>query len=185
MRQQFFPVELPAGVIGRAVDFDTVIEVGKATRIFDPAAIGHFQIPPARQERARRLERLCIESGSESVAFYHGDQNPVGWFWGYMEYATTFTIDTFGLVAGYRHKGIYQAFMRTLLPYLTEVGYERVTVITHPNNRSMLIANLRAGFNIVGMEISESRGASVKLAYLLHEDRRADFVQAFRLTRDE
>jgi RimJ/RimL family protein N-acetyltransferase len=184
-RQKFFPVELPAGVTGRWVDCDTAFEVGAITRIFDPVALGHFQTPPARREKADQLARERIESGSESVAFYDADDNPVGWFWGYMEYADTFFIDTFGLIPAYRGRGIYQAFMRTLIAYLTEVGYERVTVLTHANNRAMLIANLKAGFSIVGMEIRESTGAMVKLAYLLHADRREDFVQAFRLTRDE
>ncbi len=183
LRQQFFPVDLPAGVIGRAVDYDTVFEVGAALGIFDPAALGHFQTPPERRAKVEVLARLYIRPGSESVVFYHGAE-PVGWFWGYMEYADTFTIDTFGLIPEFRGKGIYQAFTRTLIAYLTAVGYERVTVITHVNNRAMLIANLKVGFNIVSLEIGEQRGAGVWLAYLLHADRRADFEEAFRLPRD-
>ncbi len=109
----------------------------------------------------------------------------MGWFWGYMEYADTFTIDTFGLIPAYRGRGIYSAFIRVLLAYLTAVGYERVTLFTHPNNRAMLIANLKAGFSIAGMEINESTGALVKLVYHLHDDRCADFSQAFRLQPED
>ena len=184
-RKQFFPVELPAGVTGRVVDMPAVFAVGEAMAIFDPAALGHFQTPPSRREQIQRLERIRVPSGSESVAFYAADGTPVGWFWGYMEYADTFTIDTFGLIPAFRGLGIYSAFIRILLAYLTAVGYERVTVITHPNNRAMLIPNLKAGFCIVGMENNERGGAMVKLACHLHEDRHADFRKAFRLPRFE
>ena len=48
----------------------------------------------------------------------------------------------------------------------------------------MLIANLKAGFSIAGMELGESLGAGVKLVYHLHADRRTDFSRAFRLVPD-
>jgi RimJ/RimL family protein N-acetyltransferase len=185
LRKQFFPIELPAGVIGRVVDLQTLFEVGDITAIFDPSALGHFAPPASRHERIKQLESIHVPSGSEEIAFYNSDGKAVGWFWGYMEYADTFTIDTFGLIPEYRGHGIYRAFIRTLLTYLTDVGYERVTVITHPNNRAMLITNLKAGFSFVGMEIRESGGAMVKLAYHLHDDRRVDFRKAFRLPPDE
>lgn len=117
VRKQFFPMALPASVTGRVVDLQTLFAVRDETRIFDPAALGHYEPPTPRRERIKQLER--------------------------------------------------------------------VTVITHTNNRAMLIANLKAGFSLVGMENHESGGAMVKLAYHLHDDRRADFCKAFRLPPDE
>lgn len=185
IRQQFFPIELPASVIGHVVDLQTVFAVGVTTAIFDPPALGHFAPPASRQKKIKQLESIHKSSGSESIAFYNADKKPVGWFWGYMEYADTFTIDTFGLIPAYRGRGIYSAFMQPLLTYLTTIGYERVTVMTHANNRAMLITNLKAGFSIVGMENHESGGAFVKLAYHLHDDRHTDFCKAFRMQPDE
>lgn len=179
--KQYFPIDLPGDVVGKVVDKKTVFAVGEATAIFDPAALGHYQPPAVRQEQASHLVNACVPSGQLSIAFYDSDDAPVGWFWGYMEYADTFTIDTFGLVPAYRGRGIYGAFTRSLLDYLTAIGYERVTVITHPNNRAMLIANLKVGFCLVGMENREDGGAMVKLAYILHADRRIDFSSAFRM----
>ncbi|MFC1961179.1 GNAT family N-acetyltransferase [Chloroflexota bacterium] len=179
IRKQFFPVELPANVTGRVVDTRTAFAVGSTTKIFDPVDLGHFQPPLSRQERTQQLSTLRVHPGEESVVFYASDGKPVGWFWGYMEYADTFTIDTFGLIPDYRGRGIYGTFIRVLLDYLTAVGYERVTVITLANNRAMLIANLKAGFSISGMEIGES--AMVKLVYHLHDDHRTNYCKAFRL----
>ncbi|MEO8394732.1 MAG: GNAT family N-acetyltransferase [Chloroflexota bacterium] len=178
---QFFPVNLPMDVVARGVDKATVFEINAATRIFKPDEMGLYQTPSERLAANKRLSAQYVHSGAEAVAFYDQAGAAVGWFWGYLEDRETFLIDTFGLIPAFRGHGIYQAFIRVLLSYLEAVGCERVTVHTHPNNRAMLIANLKAGFNIAAMEMNESSGVLIKLVYLLHEDRRRDFSQAFRL----
>ena len=102
-----------------------------------------------------------------------------------MEDEETFFIDTIGLVPEVRAKGVYQAFLRELIIYLKAVGYERLTSSHHPNNRAVLIAELKVGFNIVGLEINESTGPILKVAYLLHEDRRQGFEQVFCMVPED
>ena len=172
-------------VMARTVDKHTVFEINAATRIFNPDDLGLYQPPAERLTVLKGVSAQYIHSGAEAVALYNEDGEAVGWFWGYMEDRETFLIDTFGLIPTYRGHGIYQAFIPVLLAYLEAVGYERVTVHTHPNNRAMLIANLKAGFNICGMEVNESSGVLIKLVYQLHEDRRKDFGKAFRLLPED
>ena len=171
--------------MARVVDKATVFEINAATRIFKPDDLGLYKPPAERQTAVRRVSAQQVHSGAEAVAFYGQTDAAVGWFWGYMKDRETFLIDTFGLIPTVRGLGIYQAFIPVLLAYLEAVGYERVTVHTHPNNRAMLIANLKAGFSIAAMELNESSGVLIKLVYLLHEDRRRDFTQAFRLLLDD
>ncbi len=178
-------MQLPANVTAQTVDRETAFEVGAKTGIFDPVALGQYQVPETRRKNLEQLEALCVQPGAEAVAFYNHEGSPVGWFWGYMEYADTFVIDTMGLIPEYRGKGVYSAFLRRILDYLKAVGYERVTVLTFSNNRAMLVSSLKAGFSIVGMEISEATGAMVKLAYIIHDDRRSDFTSAFRIQPDD
>jgi hypothetical protein len=64
------------------------------------------------------------------------------------------------------------------------VGYERLTSSHHPNNRGVLIAELKVGFNIVGLELNESAGGVLKVAYLFHEDRRRGFERVFCLVAE-
>jgi L-amino acid N-acyltransferase YncA len=98
-----------------------------------------------------------------------------------MEDEESFFIDTIGLVPAVRRKGIYQAFLRQLIAYLRAVGYERLTSTHHPNNRGVLIAELKVGFNIVGLELNENLGPMVKVACPLHEDRRRGFERVFSM----
>lgn len=185
IRNQFFPASLPENVTARTVEKHTVFEINATTRIFNPADLGLYRPPAKRQTIITQVSARYSHFGAEAVAFYDETDAAVGWFWGYMEDRETFLIDTFGLIPAYRGHGIYQAFIRVLLAYLEAAGYERVTVHTHPNNRAMLIANLKAGFSICGMEMNESSGALIKLVYHLPEDRREDFSKAFRLLPDD
>jgi L-amino acid N-acyltransferase YncA len=96
-----------------------------------------------------------------------------------MEDEETFFIDTIGLVPEVREQGIYQAFLKQLIRYLKAAGYERLTSSHHPNNRAVLIPELKVGFNIVGLEINESAGPILRVAHPLHEDRRLGFERVF------
>ena len=98
-----------------------------------------------------------------------------------MEDAATFFIDKIGFILSYRGKGLYTAFLKQWLPYMEALGYERVTTTHHPNNRAILIAELKAGFDIVGLELHESHGPLVRMAYFVHDDRRRGFEDAFSM----
>jgi RimJ/RimL family protein N-acetyltransferase len=184
VRKQFFPIKLPLGVVGRRMDQDVAQEpIGAINHlIFPPGfkqALGLFSAPEARHERLERLQKSHARSQPEWIVFYDEEDAPVGWFYGYMEDEETFFIDTIGLIPAFRGRGIYTAFLKQLSAYLRAIGYERLATSHHPNNRAALIADLKAGFNIVGLELHESHGSMVKMACFLHNDRRRGFEQAF------
>jgi RimJ/RimL family protein N-acetyltransferase len=185
--QQFFPMELPGDVTGRLVDRDTARKAIETigAQIFAPReALGYFVPPETRRGTLERAGRRHTPSSPEWIVFYSSQDEPVGWLYGYMEDEETFFIDTVGLIPAFRHRGIYTAFLKQLIAYLGAVGYERLTTSHHPNNRAVMIAELKAGFNIVGIELHESCGAIVKTAYLFHDDRRESFRQVCSLAPD-
>lgn len=189
IRKQFFPIKLPLGVTGRSMNQDAAQEPIRAINhlIFPPGfkqELGLFAAPEARHERLGRLQQLHARSQPEWIVFYNSEDEPIGWFYGYMEDEETFFIDTIGLVPAFRGRGIYSAFLRQLIAYLRAVGYERLTTSHHPNNRAALIADLKAGFDIVGLDLHESHGPLLKTAYHLHEDRRQAFERVFSTTRE-
>ena len=47
-----------------------------------------------------------------------------------------------------------------------------------------MIAELKAGFNITGLELHENYGPLIKMAYFIHPDRRAGFEHAFTMAPD-
>ncbi len=186
VRAQFFPMSLPAGVIGRWVDRAAVAAEIQAlnAQIFGRQELRLFHVPPERQAEVQRLQQSHTLSSPECVVFYTDTHLPVGWFYSYREDAATTFIDTVGFLPAYRGRGLYTAFLSKYLAYVVALGYERVTTTHHPNNRVIMIAELKAGFNIVGLELHESHGPLVKMAYLVHDDRRDAFQAVFSMAPD-
>lgn len=182
---RYFPAQLPAGLTAKIVDKATVFAINQQTQIFKPNEFGTYQVPAERRDRANAVADRFTHANALPIAFYDAENNPAGWFWGFMEDLETFTIDTFGVLQPFRGYGVYRAFVTLLLEYLKADGFERVSVYTHPNNRAMLIANLKLGFSIAALELNAGLGVLVKLVYQLHADRRRDFSKAFRLLPDD
>jgi RimJ/RimL family protein N-acetyltransferase len=186
IRAEFFPMSLPAGVTGRWVIRAEVASEIKAlnAQIFRNHELQLFQVPPERVATVRRLQENHSPSDPECVVFYNDSQQAVGWFYSYREDATTTFIDTVGFLPDYRGRGLYTAFLSKYLAYAAALGFERVTTSHHPNNRAIMIAELRVGFEIVGLELHESHGPLIKMVYFTHADRRAGFEQAFSMAPD-
>src|SRR5262249_40074691 len=137
-------------------------------QIFGRHELRLFHIPPERQSAAQLLQQSFTRSHAECVVFYTDAHLPVGWFYSYCEDATTTFIDTIGFLPAYRGRGLYSAFLPKYLAYAAALGYERVTTTHHPNNRAIMIAELKVGFDIVGLELHESHGPLIKMAYFMH-----------------
>jgi hypothetical protein len=67
------------------------------------------------------------------------------------------------------------------LTYLAALGYERVVSNHQTNNRAVIIAKLKVGFNVTAVNLDERWGAQVELTYLFHSDRRRGYERAFAL----
>ncbi len=184
-KAKHFPMPLPAGVVGRNVPLTTYFDVedGLEPTIFPQHDVHNrwFSVPTDRRnERRQALSALQGGTHQDAVVFY-ADDNPVGWSAGRMTGASEFMMDVTGMHPDYQRKGIYAGFLRLYLPYLRDIGYERVVSYHAPTNRAVLIAKLKAGFVIAGTEFREHAGASVKLVYFLHEDAYRAFEDAHSL----
>lgn len=186
IRAQFFPMPLPAGVIGQwVIRAEAATEIKDLNaQIFRSHELRLFQVPPEREANAQRLRQNHTPSNPECVMFYNESHQAVGWFYTYREDATTTFIDTVGFLPDYRGRGLYTAFLPRYMAYAAALGFERVTTSHHPNNRAIMIAELKVGFDIVGLELHESHGPLVKMACFMHADRRTGFEQAFSMAPD-
>jgi len=186
IRAQFFPMSLPAGVTGQWVDRVAVAtEIQELNRqIFPRSELRLFEVPSERQPGVHRLRQSYTPFHPEYVVFYDDRRSSIGWFYSYREDATTTFIDTVGFLPTYRGRGLYSAFLPKYLAYVAALGIERVTTSHHPNNRAIMIAELKVGFDMVGLELNESFGPLIKMAYFMHVDRRAGFEQAFSMAPD-
>lgn len=186
-RAKYFPMELPNHIVAKPIELETyfAIEAVLEEKIFpsNSNTSRWFSLPAERRDAKRRLNSLHRATHQETIVFYDND-TPIGYSAGRMTSATEFMMNDTGILPHYRRKGIYSAFLKLYLPYLRDCGYERVASYHSPTNRAILIAKLKAGFNISGMELREHVGASVKLAYFLHEDRFAAFENVHSLDPD-
>jgi len=177
-RQKYFPLSLPHGIKGRIVDLQTYFDVEDALepQVFPlhPNIERHFSTPIDRRDRSSRLGNLQRQGHQEAIVFYKGE-DAIGWAAGRMQSADEFLMDVTGILPQYQRQGIYTAFLQAYLPYLRDIGYERVISHHSPTNRAVLIAKLKAGFVIRGMSFRENAGASVQLVYFLHADRHEAF----------
>ena len=117
IREQFFPMKLPYGVTAHSMDRKAAQKtIGLFNdRIFPPGfkeETGAFRPPKERGERVAELWEKHTDTHPEWVVFYDKGDEPIGWFYGYMEDEETFFIDTIGLVPEFRARGVYQAFLR-------------------------------------------------------------------------
>jgi len=186
-REKHFPMDLPHGINGRQVRMQEFFDVEDALEpiIFpdNDRVKRWFNLPEERREQKKRLYTLQRMTHQEAVVFYDGEQ-PIGYSAGRMTGASEFMMDDTGILPAYQRKGIYSAFLKLYLPYLCDIGYERVASYHSPTNRAVLIAKLKAGFNIAAMELREHAGASVKLVYFFHQDRLLAFEDVHSLEPD-
>lgn len=186
VRSQFFPMSLPIGVYGQIVDRSAAAsEIQQLnSKIFLHPELRLFQVPAERRANSTRMTQGYAAPHSETIVFYTEAQLPVGWFYSFREDPTTTFIDTIGFISAYRGQGLYSAFLAKYMAYQKALGLERITTSHHPNNRAILITELKAGFNIVGLELNESYGPLIKMALFMHEDRLKGFEQAFSMAPD-
>jgi RimJ/RimL family protein N-acetyltransferase len=186
IRAQFFPMSLPNEVTGQwVIRAETAVEIRDLNaQIFRIDELNLFQVPPERQATTQRLQQSHAPSNPECILFYNESNQAIGWFYSYREEAATLFIDTVGFLPEYRGRGLYTAFLRQYIAYAATLGFERLTTNHHPNNRAIMIAELKAGFNVVGLELHESAGPLIKMAYFMHADRQAGFEQAFSMVPD-
>jgi RimJ/RimL family protein N-acetyltransferase len=186
IRAEYFPAPLVAGIIARPVAGEVLWALSSQLdeEIETPfVELGLYEMPAARRQRAQRLREIYGRLHQEHFVFYNPKDEPVGWSYGHMLDESTFFMSWSGVAKAYQRRGIYTAFLQSLLPYLRALGYERVTSKHMVNNRPVLIAKIKAGFHIVGLSLDERFGAQVTLAHFFHQDRQDGFCRAFSLER--
>ena len=184
VRRRYFPMKLPAGVVARPVDRATLRTVWEtlSPRLFPhDDELRRFRTPPDRESGQDALKSLYSRQHRERIVLYDEAGDPIGFSYGQMEDYLTYYMHTMGLAPAYRGKGIYTAYLRQFADFIGALGYERITSHHQPNNRAVLIGKLKAGYMITGMELDESFGLLIKMAYFIHRDREEGFEDVFSL----
>lgn len=126
----------------------------------------------AEQEATRKRLR-ARENGLYQLrlAMFHGDDF-VGWHTGRQVNADEYAMENSAVLPAHQRKGLYTFLLARVLGIVRDAGFQIVTSGHNATNNRIIIPKLKAGFVIVGMEISPEFGAVIKLAYFFNPLRR-------------
>ena len=112
----------------------------------------------ARALRRRRgMCRLGVYQGAALVAF------SVGW----QEFDDRFYMAASVVDPAHRRRGLYRALAEAVVERARAAGYSQVWSRHVATNNPILIAKLKLGFRITGVELCAAHGVMVHLAYAL------------------
>lgn len=182
IRRKYFPVKTQSGFTIVAAPKARVRRVMK--RLFKtvfPRQKGslNYAPSPARRGQLDEMRRRYDVLHHEWFLISDPKGRPVGWHIGEAEDAVSFYMRSTGILPAHQNQGLYADLLAALVPYLGELGYERITSLHKPTNRRILISKLKRGFDIAGMELTENWGPLVKLVKILPPDRRRAFYRQY------
>ncbi len=183
-REKFFPLHFNPDIRLAAVSAAEFWKEANqiADQTFTPfAQLGLYESPLERQNQARHLLELRHALPHEYFLFRHRQERVIGWSFGYLRGQADFFMSWSGVLPAFQRQGIYSAFLNQLLPFLKEVGYQRVVSKHMVNNNPVLIAKLKAGFIFTGFSMDEQLGAQLHLTYYFYPDQEDGFERAFSL----
>jgi GNAT superfamily N-acetyltransferase len=140
-----------------------------------------FVPSPERRESLQSMVELYQHGHLDTFLFYDSNGAPIGWTLAEAEDSITYYLRNTGLLPAYQKQGIYLKFAAHHEKYLAAIGYERITSHHQTTNRRVIIGQLRNGFLISGMELTERWGPLVKMVKFLKEDRRDAYYKTFGL----
>jgi hypothetical protein len=93
--ENFWPMQLSANVTGHLMERDSAKETikGIASEVFPQnmrQALGLFIVPEERHQQTKTLQQLYHPSQPLWITFLTNKDQPIGWFYGYMEDEMTF-----------------------------------------------------------------------------------------------
>lgn len=134
----------------------------------------------ADAQRVAIMARLCPQPVAAPalplqrvrVGAFAGD-TLVGWSHGWREPGGQFYVASSAVLPQYRRLGVYTRLLAAIEEQALALGCHRVTSHQRADNSAVLIAKLKAGYVICGMEFSSEMGLLAKLARDLDPARRA------------
>lgn len=101
----------------------------------------------------------------------------VGWTFGWLERNNVFYMANSGVVLTHRRRGIYTSLLNAVRAYALTQGVWRICSHHCVVNNPVIIAKLRAGFNVSGLSQSAQMGTLVELTLHLSNKREDMFRQ--------
>lgn len=102
---------------------------------------------------------------------YDGDK-VIGWSSGDQMGKSIFYMRNSAVLAEYRRQGIYSHMLKLMMQKISGLGFQEIYSRHSPTNTEVLIAKMKHGFVIGGMELTDVFGTLVVLKYYYKDERR-------------
>ncbi|MBT8492956.1 MAG: hypothetical protein KJO07_07830 [Deltaproteobacteria bacterium] len=112
-------------------------------------------------ERARRRDDHPLRN----FIVVRKDGSPAAQFCGEEKSSDVYRMWHSNVHGDHRRQGLYRTIVAATLQYTGELGYGSVVSEHAPGNNPVLIAKLKAGFRITGLDVTPMVGVSVHLTY--------------------
>lgn len=116
------------------------------------------------KEKMKILGTLQKDNYKLRIALLKNDEL-IGWTFGWMESPTTFFMGASIVLKEYRKNGYYSKMVEKVFEITKEKGFQSVSSFHITTNNPILIAKLKLGFNIVGIQLDAIHGILIKLMY--------------------
>ncbi|ATB41110.1 hypothetical protein CYFUS_006572 [Cystobacter fuscus] len=107
------------------------------------------------QGAAPWVDYWCIRDGEHVAAMFLGRQ----------QREDVYLMDLSIVHPDARRKGLYSALIQRLISYTRALGFHRILSSHAPSNNPVIIAKLKQGFSITGLEIDAEVGPNLLLTY--------------------
>lgn len=100
------------------------------------------------------------------------DKEFVGASFSYQTNVSSVYMQSSAILPEYRRQGLYSQMLGSVMQVIERDGFQEIQSNHHMTNNPVIIAKLKKGFNISGVELSDRFGTLVNLKYYTNSKRR-------------
>lgn len=140
---------------------------------------------PVEAEQAKRLKEGLLSNDRLNLGIYDDQGNLAGWSFSSQFRIYSLYMHNSAILPEFRRKGYYSALVKETLHQAEALGYQVIFSNHVLSNNDVIIAKLKLGFKIMGVETYDDYGSTVKLVYHINEERRRAFDMRAGLTKPD
>lgn len=128
---------------------------------YDPLSL----LNEAEQRRIKSSTPAAIAPYKLHLGAFDGDNNFIGWSWGFQETVTNFYMVNSAVLPDHRRQGLYSALIGKCIEIVSKKGFQLIYSRHCATNNAVIIPKLKAGFIISKMELDDKYGVLVHLHF--------------------
>lgn len=143
----------------------------KATSVLKNSIFSkHLTVPNStlysEEDFSRARDNMARHSQLENIhALLMSGDRCIGWHFGFQDGPFSYYMCNSAIIPEFRRQGCYSWLAQRVMTEVQSRGYHKITSRHHPTNTPVLIAKLKLGFIISGLQVSANFGTLVELEW--------------------